>query len=84
MPKGEIDMKLLATPLIGIAFLVGGSSLCLAEVLKQEPPAGSVPLGKKVLVDDGSCGPGKIKEITGGSNNRMNPIARGSRCIAKK
>jgi hypothetical protein len=77
-------MKLFASSVIAIGLLVGGSSLCGAEVLKQEPPAGSVPLGQKVLVDDGTCGPGKIKEITGGSNDRMNPIRRGSRCIAKK
>jgi hypothetical protein len=77
-------MKLFARPLLAIALLVGASSLCCAEVLKQEPPPGTLPAGQKVLVDDGTCGPGKIKEVTGGNNNRMNPMVRTSRCIAKR
>ena len=50
-----------------------------AEILKAEPGAGGLALGKKVLVDDGTCPKGQIKEVTGGSNTQN--IARSSRCI---
>jgi hypothetical protein len=47
----------------------------------QEPPAGTLPYGKKVLVDDGTCPTGQIKQITGGDNGRGIPRARA--CIPR-
>jgi hypothetical protein len=38
------------------------------KVLKQVPPPGTLKAGQVVLVDDGSCGAGMIKQITGGNN----------------
>jgi hypothetical protein len=40
-----------------------------AATLQQEPPAGSLSPGQTVLVDDGSCPAGQIKQITGGNSN---------------
>jgi hypothetical protein len=61
------------------------------ETLKQEPPAGSLPAGQTVLVDDGSCPSGQIKRITGGSNINISAgqyIAGGAprqrKCIKRK
>ncbi|WP_317208251.1 DUF6719 family protein [Rhizobium halophilum] len=34
-------------------------------VLKTEPAAGRLSTGQKVLVDDGSCPPGQVKQVTG-------------------
>jgi hypothetical protein len=51
-------------------------------VLKSEPPIGSVPEGKRILIDDGSCSAGKIKEIIGG--NVVKHIRRQVRCIERK
>ena len=39
-------------------------------VLKQEPGAGRLHAGQKVLVDDRTCPAGQIKELTGGSNRK--------------
>jgi hypothetical protein len=50
-----------------------------SQVLKSEPTEGNLPTGKRVLVDDGTCPAGQIKEITGGSKTEH--IARSSRCI---
>ena len=36
--------------------------------LRSEPPAGQLRAGQRVLVDDGSCPAGQIKEVVGGSN----------------
>ena len=50
-----------------------------SQVLKNEPTEGNLPTGKRVLVDDGTCPAGQIKEVTGGSKTQH--IARSSRCI---
>lgn len=34
-------------------------------IQKTEPPAGTLPTGKKVLVDDGTCPAGQVKEVIG-------------------
>jgi hypothetical protein len=44
------------------------SAAAATEILKQEPPMGALKEGQRVLVDDGSCGPGKIKEVIGGNH----------------
>jgi tetratricopeptide (TPR) repeat protein len=36
--------------------------------LRAEPPAGQLRSGQRVLVDDGSCPAGQIKEVIGGNN----------------
>jgi hypothetical protein len=59
------------------------SNLCGAQVLKQEPMPGKLPAGSVVLVDDGTCGKGKIKQLTGGDNSAMNPKPRTKKCIPK-
>lgn len=61
-----VDMKKLL--LILAVLVVPG--IAQAQ-LKSEPPPGTLPAGKSVLVDDGTCGPGKIKKITGGSDTSL-------------
>lgn len=52
-----------------------------AEPLKKEPKGGDVRYGRIVYVDDGTCPPGEIKEITGGSNEKQ--IERKVRCVKR-
>ena len=59
--------------------LAAGSSD--AQVVKQEPFDGQMVPGAVILVDDGSCGKGKIKEVTGGEIGAMNPRPRTRRCV---
>lgn len=51
------------------------------EILKEEPPKTSLPRGKIVYVDDGTCPAGMIKEVTGGSQEKGVP--RKVRCIKR-
>jgi hypothetical protein len=51
------------------------------EYLKEEPPRGSVPYGKVVHVDDGTCPKGEVKQITGGSQEKS--IPRSVRCVKR-
>ena len=39
-------------------------------ILSTDPTAGHLRPGEQVLVDDGSCPSGQIKEVTGGSNRK--------------
>jgi hypothetical protein len=48
-------------------------------VLKREPGKGKIATGARVLVDDGTCPKGQIKEVTGGSGD----AGRTRRCIAR-
>lgn len=48
---------------------------------KREPPKGALAWGKTVLVDDGTCPSGQIKEITGG--NTRHAIPRKKKCIPR-
>ncbi len=55
-----------------VALTVGG--ICSAQVVvKKEPMEGQLRTGATVLVDDGTCGLGKIKLIssTGGNGNEI-------------
>jgi len=51
------------------------------ETFKVEPPAGSVRRGNAFYVDDGTCGPGKIKLVTPGS--RSKGVHRTRTCVNK-
>lgn len=39
-------------------------------IVKQEPPPGGLRRGQMVLVDDGSCPKGQIKQVIAGSEGR--------------
>lgn len=41
-----------------------------ATIVSKEPAVGQLRLGQRVLVDDGSCPAGHIKEVVGASNRQ--------------
>lgn len=51
------------------------------QVLKSVPKDGDIPYRTVVLVDDGTCPRGQIKEITGGSREKNVP--RKVRCVKR-
>ncbi len=56
------------------------------QVVRCEPPMGAVNEGQRVLVDDGSCGSGQIKEVMGGNQFKAGGyknIVRERRCIPR-
>ena len=58
-----------------------------AQYLTHEPPMGALQEGQRVLVDDGSCGPGKVKEVIGGNHvlaGGHKHVVRRHRCVAKR
>src|SRR5439155_14430100 len=65
------------------ALLLAVSSSDAQFVVKQEPFEGQMAPGGIVLVDDGTCGKGKIKEVTGGELSPAISRPRTRRCIPR-
>jgi hypothetical protein len=67
-----------------LALLFAATAIGNAEVLRSEPPAGTLLPGVVVLVDDGTCGEGKIKQVTGGNDmNGRTGSGRRRKCITR-
>ncbi len=52
-----------------------------ATTISKEPPTGALRYGQRLLVDDGSCPAGQIKELTGSKS--ANGVKRLRRCIKR-
>lgn len=55
-----------------------------AQVLKQEPPMGSMRGGETVLVDNGKCPRGQLMAVTGGNHVKAggkSDVVRGRTCV---
>jgi hypothetical protein len=67
-----------------LAMTIGGS--IAATVLKTEPPMGELKEGQRVLVDDGSCPPGQLREVIGGNHTKAggkSNVIRQYRCVPR-
>ncbi len=66
-------MNLFGILVIGAALAGTLASAQAAEtkMLTQEPGPGKIGSGETVLVDDGTCPPGQIKQVVGGSNRSV-------------
>jgi hypothetical protein len=74
-----------ASPALLCCLLLFGSTLdarALADQVGREQDIVGLRLGQRVLVDDGSCGAGQIKEVSGA---KMTPtgVTPSRRCIAR-
>jgi hypothetical protein len=72
----------------GSAILVLASTAADAQTLKREPAAGTLGCNQTVLVDDGTCPKGKIKQVTGGCNmigpgSRKAGAVRSRQCVSR-
>jgi hypothetical protein len=67
-----------------LLMMTGGS--IAATVLKTEPPMGALKEGQRVLVDDGSCPPGQLREVIGGNHTKAggkSNVIRQYRCVPR-
>jgi hypothetical protein len=81
--RKEDFMRAFLAGSAALVLFLTASSLCNAQILKKEPEPGQLTTGTVVLVDDGTCGKGKIKQVTGGSTSVMTPKPRIRKCIQK-
>ena len=76
-------MKTLITGLAALILFVAASGAGNAQVVVKQQPL-DMRNGATVLVDDGSCGKGKIKLVTVTHGNAMPGVpARAEKCIPK-
>lgn len=75
--------RLVALVVVGFAT---AATPAAAQVLKKEPAMGRLKPGQRVLVDDGRCPKGQIKEVIGGDHKKVGgkgEVVRTRRCIAR-
>jgi hypothetical protein len=63
-------MRLLR-PVFAAAIGVSLAGPAAATTLKREPAMGNLKPGQRVLVDDGSCPKGQIREVIGGDHVKV-------------
>ena len=68
-------------PLAGIALALSATSV-MAEQVSREQDIVNLRLGQRIMVDDGSCPAGQIKEVSG---TKMTPdgILRAVKCVPR-
>jgi hypothetical protein len=81
-------MRTLIAGSAALTVALAGSGVCSAQVVvKMEPMEGQLRTGATVLVDDGTCGKGKIKLITstGGNGNEIKGLPPRTRtCVPRQ
>jgi len=76
-------MKVFPIALCSVALLGLTAQPVFAQQVSREQDIVGLRLGQRVLVDDGTCPAGQVKEVLGA---QMTPagIARTSKCIARQ
>ena len=71
---------------IALAALMLASAAPAQTVLKQEPRMGALKEGQTVLVDDGKCPKGQIRQVVGGDHveaGGSKRVRRTSSCVTR-
>lgn len=74
--------SLCAALFTGAAVLSAWSTSAIAQQVSREEDITELRLGQKVLVDDGSCPNGQIKEVTGATLTEAG-VARTRKCVPR-
>ena len=80
----QLYTRILISACIGLGSAAAATAGFAQQVLRQEPP--SIHHGSVFLVDDGTCGKGKIKKIIGGSGAHCSGclhVPRARTCIPR-
>jgi uncharacterized protein DUF6719 len=79
---GRLSFLLLAFLLLaGVALALSATSV-MAEQVSREQDIVNLRLGQRILVDDGSCPAGQIKEVSG-ARMTANGILRAVKCVPR-
>lgn len=68
---------------LGLALTAAGGAAA-QTIMKHEPPPGALKRGTVILVDDGSCPAGQIKEVTAGAGQGAGSTPRTRRCVKRR
>jgi hypothetical protein len=72
----------LSHALLGAALLIGAAAPARAQYLGREQDITDLRLGQRVLVDDGACPTGQVKEVSG-AKMTPNGVARAVKCVPR-
>jgi len=77
----ELRSISVPTALLGAVLLIG-TTPAWAQYLGREQDITDLRLGQRVLVDDGTCPAGQVKEVSGA---KMTPdgVARAAKCVPR-
>jgi hypothetical protein len=81
MNIAALDTRYVSLLLIGIALSLAATSV-RAEQVSREQDIVNLRLGQRILVDDGYCPAGQIKEVSG-TKMTENGILRAQKCIPR-
>jgi hypothetical protein len=75
---------IFARPLLGCLLLLGSAmpAFALIDHVAREQDIGTLRLGQRVLVDDGTCQGGMIKEVSG-SKLTASGIVLSRKCVPR-
>lgn len=82
-------MTRLGTMTALLALLAGPA--CAQQILRAEPPPGQLKSGETVLVDDGRCPAGQVREVSAARQQKVRdtlsaaapPASRSRRCVPR-
>jgi hypothetical protein len=69
-------------PTLAALALLASAAAARAEIVSREQDIVDLRLGQKIMVDDGSCPAGQIKEVTGAKLTAAG-ITRAIKCIPR-
>jgi len=72
----------VAAAVLGAALFLGGMASAQAQYLGREQDITDLRLGQRVMVDDGTCPAGQVKEVSG-AKMTPNGIARAVKCVPR-
>jgi uncharacterized protein DUF6719 len=85
----EANLAIMKASRIGLLALIASFALselatpAVADQVSREQDIVNLRLGQRILVDDGSCPAGQIKEVLG-AQMKAEGIVRVSKCIARQ
>jgi len=75
------DSSIRGATIALFAILAMAGAAAAQAIVKQEPPSGALKRGQIILVDDGSCPAGQIKEVSAGAGTESR---RTRRCVPRR
>ena len=67
---------------LAVLALLAGSTTASAEIVSREQDIVELRLGQKIMVDDGSCPAGQIKEVQGATMTTAG-VQRTRKCVPR-
>lgn len=83
MPNKTLSPSMIVSLLMVVSIAIAAvPSSAIAEQVSREQDIANLRLGQRILVDDGSCPAGQIKEVSGA---KMTPsgVLRAQKCIPR-